>query len=330
MRLITYDGRTQNLRAWAREIGIGWCALQQRLAKGWPVEQALAAGKRELYKGKPALAPLARKAGVSARRPTAGRSAIQWRRFCSQVSCRIRPNTRSHSTARQRASPHGPMNSASPIRLSAIAFPAAGRSNGRCPGGGSRRSKLIHDPVVMMVVVPGIVHMPGIHIMPARLISPHWRRGWRRVYRTGRECLCPGLCRHCCADRRYTEHRGRSCCNHMLAHFQPPDVSFDDEMSISNTAHHNQGGTEPVARPLIQRYRQGASFRHSRVRRIRYPPGGRIHPMRPLPFSRQVTANRRFTDNRLSRARAARGRSVTQTCATDTHRLRTSLGFQHC
>jgi hypothetical protein len=26
--------------------------------------------------------------------------------------------------------------------------------------------------------------------------------------------------------------------------------------------------------------------------------------MRPLPFSRQVTANRRFTDNRLSRARA--------------------------
>jgi hypothetical protein len=155
-----------------------------------------------------------------------------------------------------------------------------------------------------MVVVPGIVHMPGIHIMPARLISPHWRRGWRRVYRTGRECLCPGLCRHCCADRRYTEHRGRSCCNHMLAHFQPPDVSFDDEMSISNTAHHNQGGTEPVARPLIQRYRQGASFRHSRVRRIRYPPGGRIHPMRPLPFSRQVTANRRFTDNRLSRARA--------------------------
>jgi hypothetical protein len=70
MRLITYDGRTQNLRAWAREIGIGWCALQQRLAKGWPVEQPLAAGKRELYKGKPALAPLARKAGVSARAAT--------------------------------------------------------------------------------------------------------------------------------------------------------------------------------------------------------------------------------------------------------------------
>jgi hypothetical protein len=42
------------------------CA-QQRLAKGWPLEQALSAGKGELFKGKPALAPLARKAGVSAR-----------------------------------------------------------------------------------------------------------------------------------------------------------------------------------------------------------------------------------------------------------------------
>ena len=158
---------------------------------------------------------------------------------------------------------------------------------------------LIHDPVVVtalaawqvavvMMVVPGIVHMPGIHIMPARLISPHRRRSWRRVYRAGRECLCPGLCRHCspvddCAGR-YTEHRGRSCCNHMLAHFQPPDVSFDDELSISNTAHHNQGGNgASLAGPLIQRYRQGASFRHSRVRRL-YPPGGRIHRCGPSLF----------------------------------------------
>ena len=75
MRLITYDGRTQNLRAWAREIGIGWCTLQQRLATGWPLEQALSAGKGELYKGKPALAPLARKAGVSARAATYRRAA---------------------------------------------------------------------------------------------------------------------------------------------------------------------------------------------------------------------------------------------------------------
>ena len=67
MRLITYGGRTQNLRAWAKEIGIGKRALWNRLAAGWPIEQALSAGKRELFKGKPALAPLARKAGVSAR-----------------------------------------------------------------------------------------------------------------------------------------------------------------------------------------------------------------------------------------------------------------------
>jgi hypothetical protein len=67
MRLITYGGRTQNLRAWAKEVGIGRRALWSRLAVGWPLEKALSAGKRELFKGKPALAPLARKAGVSAR-----------------------------------------------------------------------------------------------------------------------------------------------------------------------------------------------------------------------------------------------------------------------
>ena len=67
MRLITYSGRTQNLAAWAKEIGIGRRTLWARLAMGWPLEQALSAGKRELYKGKPPLAPLARKAGVSPR-----------------------------------------------------------------------------------------------------------------------------------------------------------------------------------------------------------------------------------------------------------------------
>ena len=75
MRLITYGGRTQHLRAWAKEIGIGWCALQQRLVKGWPLEQALSAGKGELYKGKPALAPLARKAGVPPPRATRRKAA---------------------------------------------------------------------------------------------------------------------------------------------------------------------------------------------------------------------------------------------------------------
>jgi hypothetical protein len=53
--------------AWAKEIGICKRALWNRLVTGWPLEQALSAGKRELFKGKPALAPLARKAGVSAR-----------------------------------------------------------------------------------------------------------------------------------------------------------------------------------------------------------------------------------------------------------------------
>jgi hypothetical protein len=67
MRLITHSGRTQSLTAWAKEIGIGRRALWNRLSEGWPLELALPAGKRELYKGKPALAPLARKAGVSAR-----------------------------------------------------------------------------------------------------------------------------------------------------------------------------------------------------------------------------------------------------------------------
>ena len=67
MKLITYDGRTQSPAAWAKEIGISRRTLWARLAMGWPLEQALSAGKRELYKGKPALAPLAREAGVSER-----------------------------------------------------------------------------------------------------------------------------------------------------------------------------------------------------------------------------------------------------------------------
>ena len=102
MRLITYGGRTQNLAAWAKEIGIGWHALQQRLAKGWPLEQALSAGNRELFKGKPALAPLAPASQLDWR-STGGRPAIQWKRFCSQVPYRITNYAFSHLRARQRA-----------------------------------------------------------------------------------------------------------------------------------------------------------------------------------------------------------------------------------
>jgi lambda repressor-like predicted transcriptional regulator len=75
MRLITYGGRTQHLRAWAKEIGITHRALWSRLAKGWPLEQALSAGKGESFKGQPALAPLARKAGVTYRVATYRRAA---------------------------------------------------------------------------------------------------------------------------------------------------------------------------------------------------------------------------------------------------------------
>jgi hypothetical protein len=99
MRLITYGGRTQNLRAWAKEIGITHRALWSRLAKGWPLEQALSAGKGESFKGQPALAPLARKAGVTYRVATYRRAAGH----PMEKFYRIRPNTRSHSTARQRA-----------------------------------------------------------------------------------------------------------------------------------------------------------------------------------------------------------------------------------
>jgi lambda repressor-like predicted transcriptional regulator len=78
MRLITYRGRTQTLRAWAKEIGVGWRALQKRLANGWPLEQALSAG-RELFKGQPALPRwLGKLVSHIEWRPTGGRPAIQW------------------------------------------------------------------------------------------------------------------------------------------------------------------------------------------------------------------------------------------------------------
>lgn len=40
--LITFNGRTQTLTAWAREIGIPYATLAERLRRyGWTVEQAL-------------------------------------------------------------------------------------------------------------------------------------------------------------------------------------------------------------------------------------------------------------------------------------------------
>lgn len=40
--LITFDGRTQNLSDWAKELGVHQTTIQKRLTKlGWPIERAL-------------------------------------------------------------------------------------------------------------------------------------------------------------------------------------------------------------------------------------------------------------------------------------------------
>jgi hypothetical protein len=40
-RLLTFDGRTQCIAAWAEEIGMTWDTLRARLALGWSAERAL-------------------------------------------------------------------------------------------------------------------------------------------------------------------------------------------------------------------------------------------------------------------------------------------------
>ncbi|WP_026731330.1 hypothetical protein [Fischerella sp. PCC 9605] len=40
-KLISYDGKTLNIRQWAKEIGITQAALSRRLQQGWSVEEAL-------------------------------------------------------------------------------------------------------------------------------------------------------------------------------------------------------------------------------------------------------------------------------------------------
>lgn len=39
--LLTLDGRTQCVTAWAEELGVDCCALRMRLKRGWPVERTL-------------------------------------------------------------------------------------------------------------------------------------------------------------------------------------------------------------------------------------------------------------------------------------------------
>jgi hypothetical protein len=48
-RRITYQGRTQTMADWARELGINYEALHRRLKTGWTVEQAFT---RERYCGR--------------------------------------------------------------------------------------------------------------------------------------------------------------------------------------------------------------------------------------------------------------------------------------
>ncbi len=40
-KMITFNGKTQNISAWAKDIGIHRTSLGQRLSSGWPVEEAL-------------------------------------------------------------------------------------------------------------------------------------------------------------------------------------------------------------------------------------------------------------------------------------------------
>lgn len=50
LRNITYRGRTQNLRAWERELGFKYSTIRARLNKGWSVKKALETPRIE-YKG---------------------------------------------------------------------------------------------------------------------------------------------------------------------------------------------------------------------------------------------------------------------------------------
>lgn len=40
---LTYQGKTQHVAAWAREVGLAEITLVTRLRRGWPVERALSA-----------------------------------------------------------------------------------------------------------------------------------------------------------------------------------------------------------------------------------------------------------------------------------------------
>lgn len=51
--LITHEGRTQNTAAWAREVGLPYLTLRDRLARGWDVAKALQTPSGVGARGKP-------------------------------------------------------------------------------------------------------------------------------------------------------------------------------------------------------------------------------------------------------------------------------------
>ena len=48
-RMLTYDGRTQCLEAWADQLGINSVAIHTRLKRGWPLADALTRGPSKLH-----------------------------------------------------------------------------------------------------------------------------------------------------------------------------------------------------------------------------------------------------------------------------------------
>lgn len=46
-RLLTHDGRTMRLNAWAAETGLAAASIRWRLARGWSIERALTTPKQQ-------------------------------------------------------------------------------------------------------------------------------------------------------------------------------------------------------------------------------------------------------------------------------------------
>ena len=52
---LTYQGRTQKMTEWAREVGLTADALRSRLRKGWSVHKALTTSKTQAAVRSPAM-----------------------------------------------------------------------------------------------------------------------------------------------------------------------------------------------------------------------------------------------------------------------------------